>query len=63
VLVLALWFAFTGSLACIFALAFDWTGWTNAAWLLALDLGLKAVAVVLLWRLFLRRGRGDRLDF
>ena len=63
VLVLALWFAFTGSLAWVFALAVDWTGWVNAAWLLAFDLGLKTVAVVLLWRLFLRRGRADRLDF
>ena len=63
VLLLALWFAFTGSLAWVFALAVDWTGWVNAAWLLAFDLGLKTVAVVLLWRLFLRRGRADRLDF
>jgi hypothetical protein len=62
VLLLALGLAFVGSLGWGFALARDWSDRMSMAWFYVLDLGLKAVAVVILWRLFMRRGRADRLD-
>ncbi len=62
-LLLALGLAFVGTIGWGFALASDWSSRTSMAWFFALDLGLKAVAAVILWRLFMRRGRADRLDF
>lgn len=37
----------------------EWLVWT---WVLVFDLGLKIAAAVLLWALFQRRARADRLD-
>ena len=39
--------------------ASDWLVWT---WVLIFDLGFKVAAVVVLWTLFQRRARADRLD-
>ncbi len=38
----------------------DWLVWT---WVLVFDLGLKLALAVVLWMLFQRRPRADRLDF
>ena len=62
VLLLALALAFVGTIGWRLALAADWTNGTSVAWFFVLDLGLKTVAAVMLWRLFMRRGRADRLD-
>jgi hypothetical protein len=53
---------FVGTIGWGFALAADWTSRMSIAWFFVLDLGLKAVAAVILWRFFMRRGRADRLD-
>ena len=37
----------------------DWLIWT---WVLIFDLGFKIAAAVVLWVLFQRRARADRLD-
>ena len=63
VLLVALLLAFMGTLAWVLALAFDWSDRMSMAWVLVLDFGLKAIAALVLWRLFMRRGRADRLDF
>ena len=62
VLLLALGLAFVGTIGWGLALAAGWTSRMSIAWFFTIDLGLKAVAAVILWRLFMRRGRADRLD-
>jgi hypothetical protein len=46
--------------ALLYAAGLD--GWVLAAWVLVFDLGLKIALAVVLWTLFQRRPRADRLD-
>ena len=38
-------------------------GWLMATWFLIFDLGLKVAIIVVVWTLFQRRPRGDRLSY
>jgi len=55
--------AIAGSLGSFVFYAVDAPDWLIWSWVLVLDLGLKIVAMAVLWVLFQRRPRGDRLDF
>ena len=39
------------------------SGWVLGVWVVVFDLGFKIAAAVLIWILFQRRARADRLDF
>jgi hypothetical protein len=62
VLALAGVLAILGSLVSFVFYALDAADWLIWAWVLSLDLGLKVAAAVMLWLLFLRRPRADRLN-
>jgi len=38
-------------------------GWWTATWFLIFDLGLKIAIIVVVWTLFQRRPRADRLEY
>ena len=43
--------------------ALDVASWVLIIWVLVVDFGTKLFAMGLLWTLFQRRARSDRLDF
>jgi hypothetical protein len=55
--------AVVGTLVSLLLAGADVSNWVLGAWVLVMDLGVKLVLIVVLWRLFLRRGRADRLDY
>ena len=38
-------------------------GWLMATWFVVFDLGLKVAVIVVIWMLFQRRPRADRLNY
>ncbi len=54
--------AILGSLISFIFYAIDASDWLVWTWVLVFDLGLKLAAVAVLWVLFQRRARADRLD-
>lgn len=54
--------AIAGSLGSFVFYAVDAADWVIWSWVIVLDLGLKLVAFSVLWFLFQRRARADRLD-
>jgi hypothetical protein len=54
--------AILGSLISFIFYAVDATDWLVWTWVLVFDLGFKLAAVAVLWVLFQRRARADRLD-
>jgi hypothetical protein len=55
--------ALLGTMFTVLFYASDAPGWLIVLWVLVVDLGTKAFAFALLWTLFQRRPRADRLDF
>lgn len=54
--------AILGSLISFIFYAVDAADWLVWTWVLVFDLGFKLAAVGVLWVLFQRRARADRLD-
>ncbi len=59
---LAFVLAIGGSAVSAILYALGVSGWVLGVWVVVFDLGLKIVAAVLIWTLFQRRARADRLD-
>lgn len=55
--------AVIGTLISFTLYELDVATWLLAIWVLVMDLGVKVLLIVILWSLFLRRGRADRLDY
>jgi hypothetical protein len=55
--------ALLGTMFTILFYVSDAPGWLIVLWVLVVDFGSKALAFSLLWTLFQRRPRADRLDF
>ena len=60
---LAFVLAIGGSAISAILYAMGVSGWVLGVWVVVFDLGLKIAAAVLIWILFQRRARADRLDY
>jgi hypothetical protein len=63
ILGLAFVLAIGGSAVSAILYALGVSGWVLGVWVVVFDLGLKIAAAALIWILFQRRARADRLDF
>lgn len=63
ILGLAFVLALGGSVVTAILYGLGVSGWALGVWFVVFDLGLKLVAALLIWTLFQRRARADRLDF
>ena len=63
IVVLACLLGIGGSAVTVVLCTVGVRGWVLGTWFLVFDLGFKIIAFVLIWTLFQRRPRADRLDF
>lgn len=63
ILVAALVLSVVGTLVSLLLYDIDAPTWLLATWVLVMDLGIKVALIGVLWALFLRRARADRLDY